>query len=62
MENQLAKLRKQKHLTQEELAIAIGVSRVHISKIENGNGVCSVNVLYAIAKKLDVKIDDIFLT
>jgi DNA-binding XRE family transcriptional regulator len=61
MENQLAKLRKQKNLTQEELASAVGVSRVHITKIENGS-VCSIRVLSAIAKKLDVKIDDIFLT
>lgn len=62
MENQLASLRKQKNLTQEELALAVGVSRVHISKIENGNGKCSLDVLYAIAKKLDVNINDIFLT
>ena len=61
MENQLAKLRKDANLTQEELAEAVGVSRNHISKIENGNGKCSVDVLYAIAKKLDVKLDDIFL-
>jgi putative transcriptional regulator len=62
MKNQLAKLRKQKHLTQEELAVAAGITRNYISKIENKDAVCSVNVLYAIAKKLDVKIDDIFLT
>jgi putative transcriptional regulator len=61
MENQLAKIREQKKITQEELASAVGVSRVHISKIENGNGMPSFKVLSAIAKKLDVKIDDIFL-
>lgn len=62
MENQLAKLRKQKELTQEELALAVGVTREHISKIENGNGLASLKVLSAIAKKLEVKMDDIFLT
>jgi putative transcriptional regulator len=61
MNNQLAKLREQKKITQEELASAAGVSRNHISKIENGHGVPSLKVLSAIAKKLDVTINDIFL-
>lgn len=61
MKNQLAKIREQKQITQEELASAAGVSRYHISKFENGHGVPSYKVLSAIAKKLDVKIDDIFL-
>jgi putative transcriptional regulator len=61
MNNQLAKLREQKKLTQEELALAVGVSRAHISKFENGKGSPSIKVLSQIAKKLDVKLDDIFL-
>lgn len=63
MENQLAALRKQKNLTQEQLAEAAGITRNYISKIENGSSInISLKVLSAIAKKLDVKIDDIFLT
>lgn len=62
MHNQLATLRKQKKLTQKELADAAGITRNYISKIENGSGVnVSLNVLSAIAKKLGVKLDDIFL-
>lgn len=61
MNNQLAKLREQKNVTQEELAIAVGVTRAHISKIENGKYTGSIKVLSRIAKKLDVKIEDIFL-
>lgn len=62
MQNQLATLRKEKNLTQEELALAAGVTRNYISKIENGNDVnVSLKVLSAIAKKLNVKISDIFL-
>ncbi|WP_026572473.1 helix-turn-helix transcriptional regulator [Bacillus sp. UNC438CL73TsuS30] len=60
MKNQLAKIRKEAKLTQEELAAAVGITRNYVSKIENG-GVCSLKVLSAIAKKLNVKIDDIFL-
>jgi putative transcriptional regulator len=61
MSNCLAKLREQKGITQEELAISAGVSRAHISKIENGKYNGSIKVLSRIAKKLDVKIEDIFL-
>lgn len=61
MKNKLAKLREQKGITQEELAIAAGVTRAHISRLENGHVKPSIMVLYNIAKKLDVKIEDIFL-
>jgi transcriptional regulator with XRE-family HTH domain len=63
MSNQLAKLRKQRNLTQKQLAEAAGITRNYISKIENGSSEnISLKVLSAIAKKLDVKMDDIFLT
>jgi putative transcriptional regulator len=62
MINQLAALRKQKKLTQEELAAAAGITRNYISKMENKSDVnVSLKVLSAIAKKLEVKISDIFL-
>ncbi len=61
MDNQLAKIRKEKKMTQEELAESVGVSRNFISLIESGSRVPSLKVLSAIAKKLDVKITDIFL-
>lgn len=61
MNNQLAKIREQKKVTQEELAAAVGVTRAHISRIENNHVTPSLKVLSLIAKKLDVKIDDIFL-
>lgn len=62
MKNQLATLRKQKNITQQELAEAAGITRNYISKIENGEGVnVSINVLFAIADKLGIKVGDIFL-
>lgn len=60
MENKITSVRKQKKLTQEDLAIAAKVSRQHICRIEKGNVVCSLKVASAIAKKLDVEIEDIF--
>lgn len=60
--NQLAYLRKVKGLTQEELAINVGVTRVHISKIESGALTGSIKLLSRIAKELNCSIDDIFFT
>jgi putative transcriptional regulator len=61
VKNQLAKLREQKGITQEELAAAAGVTRAHISRLENGHVQASIKVLYNIARKLEVKMEDIFL-
>lgn len=61
MKNKLAELRRSKKITQEELAQKVGVTRNCISRIENGASNGSINVLYNIAKALDVKISEIFL-
>ena len=55
----LQKLRKQKELTQEELAQALYVSRTAISKWESGRGYPSIDSLKAIAKFFGVTIDDL---
>ena len=46
----LQELRKQKGLTQEELAEALYVSRTAISKWESGRGVPNIESLKAISK------------
>jgi len=61
MKNRLAEIRSNKKITQDELAAAAGVTRNHISRIENGVCSPSMKVLSRIAKFLEVKIDDIFL-
>lgn len=61
MKNNLAKIRKENNLTQEQLAEKVGVTRNFISMIESRNKECSVRVLYQIAKVLNVKPTDIFL-
>ena len=55
----LQALRKQKGLTQEQLAQALFVSRTAISKWESGRGYPNIDSLKAIAKFFSVSIDDL---
>ncbi len=53
----LIKLRKEKGMTQEELAFEIGVSRQSVSKWETGEAEPNVSALKAIAGVFDVTLD-----
>ena len=53
----LQELRKQKGLTQEELAQLLFVSRTAVSKWESGRGFPSIESLKAIAKLFSVSLD-----
>ena len=55
--NKLQELRKQKKLTQEELAQALFVSRTAVSKWESGRGYPNIDSLKAIAKYFGVSVD-----
>ena len=55
----IQELRKQKGLTQEELAARLFVSRTAISKWESGRGYPNIDSLKAIAKFFDVTIDEL---
>ena len=55
----LQELRKNKGLTQEELAEALYVSRTAISKWESGRGYPSIDPLKEIAKYFSVTIDEL---
>ena len=55
----LQSLRKNKGLTQEELAEALFVSRTAISKWESGRGYPSIDSLKEIAKYFSVTIDEL---
>lgn len=55
----LQSLRKQKGLTQEELAEKLYVSRTAISKWESGRGYPNIESLKAIGKLFSVSIDDL---
>ena len=55
----LQQLRKQKEITQEELAAAIFVSRTAISKWESGRGYPSIDSLKALSNFFGVSIDEL---
>lgn len=55
----LKALRKQKGLTQEELAIRLNVVRQTVSKWEKGRSVPDADILAQIAEVLDVSVSDL---
>lgn len=55
----LQQLRKEKNLTQEELAGRLYVSRTAISKWESGRGYPGIDSLKAISKLFSVSVDDL---
>jgi len=55
----LQELRKQKGLTQEELAEILFVSRTAVSKWESGRGMPSIDSLKAVSKFFTVTLDDL---
>lgn len=55
----IQELRKQKGLTQEELAEALFVSRTAVSKWESGRGYPNIDSLKAIAKFFGVTVDEL---
>lgn len=59
LNEKLLELRKQKGLTQEELAQALYVSRTAISKWESGRGYPNIDSLKRIAKLFSVTIDEL---
>ncbi len=58
----LQELRKQKGLTQEDLAEKLYVSRTAVSKWESGRGYPNIESLKAIAKFFSVTVDDLLST
>ena len=62
LNEKLQELRKQKGLTQEELAAALYVSRTAISKWESGRGTPNIESLKAIATFFAVTVDDLLST
>ncbi|MCF7865272.1 MAG: helix-turn-helix transcriptional regulator [Candidatus Pacebacteria bacterium] len=60
MRNQVQLLRSQKSLTQEELAVAVGVSRQTIIAIEKGNYTPSIILALKVARFFKVQVEDVF--
>ena len=53
-------LRKQKGLSQEDLALEAGVNKNYLSDLERGNRNPSLMILEKIAKALDVSLEILF--
>ena len=58
--NTVYKARKKKHLTQEELAKKVSVTRQTIIAMEKGNYTPSVMLALKIAKVFRIKVEDLF--
>ena len=56
----LKRIRKEAHLTQEELAKCVGVRRETISQLEAGKGNPSLLTVLKIAKFLKTPVDELF--
>lgn len=62
MKNRIREIRKEKNMTQEELAKTIGVTRQTIASLENGRYSPTIIVAYRITKVLGYKIiEDVFI-
>lgn len=57
--NRIEKLRKERGLTQEELAEKAGLHRAYFWDIENGRNI-SVKTAFKIARALNVRLKDVF--
>ena len=60
MKTRIAELRKEKKLSQAELADIVGVTRQTITSIETGKYIASLPLAYKIAKYFGLKIEDVF--
>lgn len=60
MKTRIRELRKQRKLSQEELAEAVGATRQTITSIETGKYIASLPLAYRIAHYFGLMIEDVF--
>lgn len=60
MKSKISELRKQHKLSQEELALAVGVTRQTITSLEREKYIASLVLAYKIAKYFNLSIEDVF--
>ena len=60
MRTQIPKLRKERKLSQEDLALAVGDTRQTITSIETGKYVASLPLAYKIAHSFGLTIENVF--
>lgn len=60
MKNHIRRLRKERKLSQEELAQAVGTTRQTITSIEVGRYTASLPLAYKIARYFGLTIEEVF--
>ena len=60
MKTRIRELRKQRHISQAELARAVQVTRLTITSIENEKYTASLVIAYKISKYFDLTIEEVF--
>ena len=60
MKTRIKELRKERKLSQEELAAAVGTTRQTITSIEVGKYTASLPLAYKIARSFGLHIEDVF--
>lgn len=60
MKTRIQELRKERKLSQEELALAVGVTRQTITSLEREKYTASLVLAYKIAKYFGVTIEEVF--
>ena len=60
MKTRIRELRKERKLSQEELAAAVGTTRQTITSIEVGKYTASLPLAYKIARYFGLHIEDVF--
>lgn len=61
MKNRIEEKRKERGMTQKQLAQGLGVSRQTIISLENGKYNPSILLAHSIARLFDAQIEDIFI-
>ncbi|MCL2881278.1 MAG: helix-turn-helix transcriptional regulator [Coriobacteriia bacterium] len=61
MKTRIQELRKERKLSQEELATAVGVTRQTITSLETGKYTASLVLAAKIARYFDLTIEEVFL-
>ena len=57
----IKRYRKERGLTQDDLAKAVDVTRQTIISLENGKYIASLQLAHKISKYFDMKIEDVFV-
>ena len=60
MDSKIKELRKERKISQEQLALAVGTTRQTITSIEVGKYTASLALAYKIARYFGLSIEDVF--